>query len=1168
MTEPAPRGPFQPRLQPLLRRTVQQFAVAITMVLLLVGLFVAYQLFRLRIIVLQMSEDVQPLLLSNETVALIERTAHVLRDVQTSLDDPEAVHKKQISWSEQLVALHSALDSNRRDLEAFIDALPADDPLHPSLSRSWALLRESTRITQEIAQSINHKRWDDVNTLIRRFFTVYEEYHLTQRFLVRQFEERRDQTLTRMLTALRNALILPGISMAITLLLVGLFARFVVKRVIEPIEHTAEGVLQFAQGDLHYRLQVSEHAADEVSHLRRIFNQMADQVQTAQLSLEQRVAERTYALQRRVAQIQAAADIARLLASLRSPELLLERTVRLIAERFGYYHVGIFLLDETGEWMELRAASSEGGQRMVQRKHRLRVGEEGLVGFVARTGNPRIVLDVEDDPLFVRPEELPLTRSEMALPLRVGGRILGVLDIQSTQPNAFAPEDVTTLRIVADQIAVALDNAFLLQRMERALDELHWTQRQLTRRGWEEFLRVNPAVAYHRDARGELTTFSRRTAALQQQERSRRFFELRLPIRLREQPIATLILRRSQVWTETEREMLNALSERLAVALEGARLYFIAQRRTAWLQAAVELGRLLRTWDETRLVQQFTHEVLTRFPLWRAVLYVYRVDQRVLEARAAAGSDWESLLGPPSHRVPLSAQEAVARVARQHVPLLLNTPESMQAYEDSAPIPAGQSRLLLPILLGDSLFGVLDLHAERPRAFLESDIVVLRLLADSLAAALVNAQLVARLRVLLHEQQRLQEALVQATARTSVDEALEVVVEALYELETPQSVAIYLPDERQPGQLRRRAFRLHPAVTEPWPESVAVRDDEAQGVAFVFAHQGALWCNGVRWREDGLLEGEASVLIVPILYASEILGVIAFRHARANAYTEDFWGLAHTAASAVGSLLSNLRLLEQVQRRSEQLQRLYDFTVTLSRYTHFEEVARVAVRRIREAFNAHRAGILLYEERRSLVRLIAADMVQQNGGRADDEHGLELPLLPGSPFYRMRQRPQVMRSSWTQLSQAPPEFRDMVVRRGVHSQVFAPLLVGGEVIGLVALGFAQEEPPLSTADLTLFEQMARQLSLAIELARLLEHLERRAQRERWVREITVRMRSSNDPLEILRLAVEGLREHLHLEEAQILLTRAPAASAPMAENAGSPEQDGPPAQASATEEEG
>ncbi len=153
---------------------------------------------------------------------------------------------------------------------------------------------------------------------------------------------------------------------------------------------------------------------------------------------------------------------------------MLEESVRLISEQFGFYHAGVFLVDERGEYAVLRAASSEGGQRMLARGHKLKVGEVGIVGYVAGSGEPRVATDVSSDAVFFRNPDLPDTRSEMALPLRVQERVIGVLDVQSTQPAAFTEEDVVVLQTMADQLAVAIANGQLFQRvradaMRRAL---------------------------------------------------------------------------------------------------------------------------------------------------------------------------------------------------------------------------------------------------------------------------------------------------------------------------------------------------------------------------------------------------------------------------------------------------------------------------------------------------------------------------------------------------------------------------------------------------------------------------------------------------------------------------------------------------------------------------
>src|SRR3990170_691505 len=183
--------------------------------------------------------------------------------------------------------------------------------------------------------------------------------------------------------------------------------------------------------------------------------------------LDARPEQAEEASDRRAIQLQTAAEIARDATMIHDLDTLLNQVVQLITRRFGYYHAGIFLIDETRQFAVLRAASSEGGRRMLQRGHRLPVGRMGIVGYVTDLGQSRVALDVGDDSVHFANPDLPDTRSEIALPLRVGERVTGALDAQSTEPNAFDEDDVLALQAMADQIAIAIENANLMRRQAR-----------------------------------------------------------------------------------------------------------------------------------------------------------------------------------------------------------------------------------------------------------------------------------------------------------------------------------------------------------------------------------------------------------------------------------------------------------------------------------------------------------------------------------------------------------------------------------------------------------------------------------------------------------------------------------------------------------------------------
>jgi PAS domain S-box-containing protein len=196
-----------------------------------------------------------------------------------------------------------------------------------------------------------------------------------------------------------------------------------------------------------------------------------EQVQRHAEELEAEVFARTAELARRTIQLQVAAEVARDVTSAGNLDDLLSHSANLIQERFGFDHAGIFLVSEQNEYAVLKAATGEAGRQMLARDHRLKVGEEGIVGYVTGSGEPRIALDVGKDAVHFDNPLLPSTRSEMALPLQVGERIIGALDVQSNREAAFDEEDLEILQLMADQLAAAIEKTRLFERAQAVLEE-------------------------------------------------------------------------------------------------------------------------------------------------------------------------------------------------------------------------------------------------------------------------------------------------------------------------------------------------------------------------------------------------------------------------------------------------------------------------------------------------------------------------------------------------------------------------------------------------------------------------------------------------------------------------------------------------------------------------
>jgi HAMP domain-containing protein len=232
-------------------------------------------------------------------------------------------------------------------------------------------------------------------------------------------------------------------------------------RLLRPLGPLTEFARRISRGDWEFR--VPETSRDELGLLGQAFNRMGEDLSGMYRSLEARVEERTR-------QVRTASEVARAVISTPNLEDLLRRAVDLIRERFGYYHAAIFLLDETGENAVLRAATGEVGAALIARGHRLGVGSTSIIGWVTSHREPRVASDVSHDPVHFKSELLPGTRSEAAVPLQVAGRVLGALDVQSLEPNAFTPEDLALLQTLADQLSAAIQNARLAQTSAMAAD--------------------------------------------------------------------------------------------------------------------------------------------------------------------------------------------------------------------------------------------------------------------------------------------------------------------------------------------------------------------------------------------------------------------------------------------------------------------------------------------------------------------------------------------------------------------------------------------------------------------------------------------------------------------------------------------------------------------------
>jgi GAF domain-containing protein len=361
--------------------------------------------------------------------------------------------------------------------------------------------------------------------------------------------------------------------------------------------------------------------------------------------LERRVAERTSELEaanrqtsRRASQLETITQLSESIAQFKDLNELFSEMTGLISERFGFYHVGIFLVDGDGEHAILQSANSEGGKRMLARAHRLKLGT-GVVGYAAQSGQPRIALDVGADAVFFDNPDLPNTRSEVALPLKSRGETIGVLDVQSTEAGAFSTEDLQVLTALANQVSIAFENARLLTETRAALTQVQEVYNEFTRTEWSRAVSLAEQPGFRYNAgriellENELGTpevasavQSGRVAANQAEASRENRGAVAVPVKLRGEVIGVLHIQSNdpdRQWLEDEVSLVEAVAERAAFAMENARLFQDARRRatkeqliseaSARIGGALNLENILMTTAEELERVLGGSEVLIRF---------------------------------------------------------------------------------------------------------------------------------------------------------------------------------------------------------------------------------------------------------------------------------------------------------------------------------------------------------------------------------------------------------------------------------------------------------------------------------------------------------------------------------------------------------------------------
>ncbi|MGQ9907869.1 MAG: GAF domain-containing protein [Candidatus Flexifilum sp.] len=392
--------------------------------------------------------------------------------------------------------------------------------------------------------------------------------------------------LDRVLSARETQLVIPSIVLAVggfTLLTIIVIVLTLL--IVPPINRLRRVAERVTEGD--YGVPVTDaQRGDEIGALASSMVTLRDTVRSRVADLETRVTSRGR-------DIAATQEISRYAATQRDLQLLMDRVVELIVERFPVvYHAQIFLIDEEGRYAIVRASTGEVGRQLVARGHRLAVGSISVIGQVTDQRRTIVARDTSASQIHRRNEFLPETRAELAVPLIIGDRVIGALDVQSKEPDAFSDDLVTVLQTMADQIAIAIENARLYQESLRRVADIEAANRRATLAAWQDYIRVLRSSSLTRDAGvpDETTRDSEAISALRQQAIATGAVAIGQPTARATIPVAVPLILRGQIlgavewelpqqtFNDEKIELARELANRLAVSMDNARLFQESQR--------------------------------------------------------------------------------------------------------------------------------------------------------------------------------------------------------------------------------------------------------------------------------------------------------------------------------------------------------------------------------------------------------------------------------------------------------------------------------------------------------------------------------------------------------------------------------------------------------------
>jgi GAF domain-containing protein len=811
-------------------------------------------------------------------------------------------------------------------------------------------------------------------------------------------------------------------------------------------------------------------------------------------------------LQRRTRQLQTAAQISQTAAAVLDPDDLVQRVAGLIQHQLVLYHVSLFLTDQDGQRAILKASTGELGRQMLAQGYWIEVGGTSPVGWCIANGQASISLDVSGEAARLDDLLLPKTRSNVSLPLQSRGRVIGAMNVQSTEREAFSHEDIAVLQTIADQLAVAIDNAQQFAETRARVESLEAIQRTYVREEWARFTRTQEAPLYERarpdlppfgdtarpEALGELQQAIEQATARQEVvakpngDNGAQQAALVAPLRLRGEVIGALGLHeadRERQWTEDEVALVEAVATQMALAIENARLLEETQQRAGRLALVNRVsGTAGAASNLEALMDGVRNEIIPAFEA--DVFFIAFYDEE------AGEMDYQYVMDEgvriPSVRRPMG-QGAAFNVVTGRKPILIHTAEEYRRLQPTAPTlgetRASEAWLGVPMMVGDRVIGVINVQSYRPHMWDEEDVLLLSTIADQVAVSIENVRLLEETQQRAERLDVVNRITAAASAAISTDDLLETVYNeitpilhpkaafiALYDEETDELDFRVTLDEKGRGGRERHPLKGFSSVVVNSKRLLSIRDYEQEKERL----------------PKPIMVGEGAKLFpswlgVPMLVGDRVIGIISVMSDVANAYSDEDEQLLTTIADQVAVAIENVRLFEETQQRAERLSVVNRVAGTAGAALSTAELVEAVYGEIDPVFRPDAFFIALYdEEARELDWRFYVDegtRQTQDETRRPLGYGLTSAVITEKRTVVVRDR------------ENEPEYGELMVTSGTGklsaSWIGVPMMVGDRVIGVINVQSYQ--PNIwGDEDELLLQTTADQVAVALENVRLFE----------------------------------------------------------------------------------